>query len=102
MAKDSNKRRVLARRKQELDYAIAHGFSPEAVRLRAEKLRAAEVAVLKKYRGPFAHVEGAPGHSTWEAMQARWEGLSVDEMVELSAGWGPEPTLRDVHFGAAG
>ena len=102
MAKDSNKLGVLARRKRELDHAIAHGFSLEAVQRRTEKLRAAAVAVLKKYRGAFAHVEGAPGHLRWEALQARWEGLSVDEVIELSARWGPEPTGRDVRFGDAG
>ena len=102
MAKDSNKLRVLARRKQELDHAIAHDCSPAAVQLRAEKLRAAAVAVLKKYRGAFAHVEGAPGHSSWEALQSHWEGLSVDEIIDLSARWGREPTLRDVRFGDAG
>ena len=102
MAKDSNKRRVLARRKQELDHAIMHGFTSEALQLRAEKLRSAAVAVLKKYRGAFAHVEGASGHSTWESLQARWEGMKVGEIIELSAQWGSKPTLSDVRFGRPG
>ena len=50
MAKDSDKLRVLTRRKQELDHAIMHGYSAEAINVRAEKLRLAALAVLKKWR----------------------------------------------------
>ena len=96
MARDSNKQRVLARRKQELDHAMTHGYSAAALHMRADKLRAAAVAVLKKCRGPFAHVEGGPGNSVWKSLQARWEGLAVDEIIERSAGWGQRPTLCDL------
>jgi hypothetical protein len=99
VAKDSNKLRVLTRRKQELDHAIAHGYSAESLRIRAEKLRVEAIAVLKKYRGDFAHIEGAPGHSIWKSLQTRWEGLTVEEIIERSGGWGPQPTVRDVRFG---
>jgi hypothetical protein len=91
MAKDSDKRRVLTRRKQELDHAIRHSYSMEAVTLRAEKLRAAALAVLKKYRS-------RGGLAGEESLQARWEGLSVEEIVELTVGWGPQPTLRDIRL----
>lgn len=102
MAKDSDKCQVLARRKQELGHALTHGFSPEAIELLADKLKAAAVAMLKKYAGTFAHVGGAPGHSEWKSLQARWEGLTVDEVIELSARWGSKPTLRDVRFVGVG
>ena len=36
VAKDSDKRRVLTRRKQELDHAIANGYPAEALHVRAE------------------------------------------------------------------
>ena len=88
VAKDSDKRRVLARRKQELDHAIRHGYLAETINVRVEKLRAAALAVLKKY--PDAN---------WESTRARWEVLTADEIVEISTGWGPQPTLRDVQFG---
>ena len=58
--------------------------------------------MLKKYRGSFAHVQGGPGHSTWESFQARWEAMPVDEIIELSAKWGTRPTIRDVQFGGSG
>jgi hypothetical protein len=102
VAKDSDKRRVLIRRKQELDHAIANSYPARALHVRAEKLRAAAIAVLKKYRGAFAHVEGGPGHSAWESFQARWAAMTVDEIIELSAGWGTPPTLCDVRFGNDG
>ena len=95
-AKDSNKHRVLTRRKQELDHAMAHAYPAAAIHIRADKLRMAAVAVLKKCRGDFAHVEGGPGNSAWKSLQALWEGLTVDEIIELSAGFGPRPTLRDL------
>jgi hypothetical protein len=87
---------VLDRRKQELDHALKHGYSADAVQVRAEKLRAAAIAVLKKHRGAFAHIEGAPGNSTWKSLQASWEGLTVGQIIEITAGWGPRPMLRDL------
>lgn len=99
MAKDSDKRSVLNRRKQELDHALRHGFPPAAVEVRVEKLRAAAIAVLKKNSGPFALVEDGPGNAAWKALRARWEALSVDEIVALTAEWGSQPTVRGIRFG---
>jgi hypothetical protein len=87
VAKDSNKLRVLARRKQELDHAIAHGLSSDALHKRAEKLRTAAVAVLKKYRNAIA---------SSESFQMRWAELTVDEIIRLSVKWGSQPTLRNI------
>ena len=88
MAKNSDKRLVLARRKQELEHAMRHGYSTEVIHVRAEKLKAAAIAVLKKYHA-----------ANWEFLRARWEVLTADEIIELSAGWGPQPTHRDARFG---
>ncbi len=99
MAKDSDKRRVLQRRKQELEHAIKHSYSIERVQTRAEKLRSAAIAVLKKYGGPFVLVEGTRDNSIWIAMQMRWESLLISEIIGLSSRWGTHPTVRDVQIG---
>lgn len=98
MAKDADKRRVLVRRKRELDHAITHNLSSEILRKRAEKLRAAAIAVLKKCRDAFAHIEGAPGNSDWESIKAKWDGLSVEQIINLSTHWNSQPTLKDLQF----
>lgn len=99
MAKDSNKSRVLQRRKQELDHALDNAYPPEAVRVRAEKLRAAAIAVLKRCGGPFPLVRGTWGNVAWTTMRARWEALSVREIIGLSSRWGACPRLRDLQIG---
>ncbi len=83
MAKDSKKRPVLDRRKKELDHAIKHGLTAEVIARRAEKVRAAAITVIKKERGSFAHVEGAPGNEEWKMLTARWEQLTTAEILEL-------------------
>lgn len=98
MAKDSNKRRVLDRRKEELDHALKHDLAPAAIARRAEKVRAAAIAVIKKYRGPFAHVEGGPGNTRWRELEQRWDQLTIDEIVEIVRRWPPRPALRDVYL----
>jgi hypothetical protein len=87
MAKDSNKYRVLVRRTQELDHAIRHGFPAEKVHERAEKLRAAVLAVLKKR-----------GFAAGDSLRAWWERLSVEEILAVAAGWGPQPSFREIRL----
>lgn len=98
MAKDSNKRQVLNRRKQELDHALNHGFEAAVIARRAERLRTAAIVVIKKLRGKFAHVSGAPGNKEWIALTERWQRFTTDEIVELSKKWQAVPTLQDVHL----
>ena len=99
MAKDSDKGRVLQRRKQELDHALKNAYPLAAVQVRAEKLRAAAIAVLKQHGGPFPMVEGTWGHTAWTMMRARWEALSIREIIGLSSRWGACPTFRDIQIG---
>jgi len=99
VAKDSDKRRVLQRRKQELDHALKNAYPLAAVQVRAEKLRAAAIAVLKKHGGPFPLVEGTWGNIAWTTMRARWEALSISEIIGLSSRWGTHPTFRDIQIG---
>ncbi len=69
MAKDSDKRSVLDRRKQELGHALNHDLEAAVIARRADKVRAAALAVIKKYRRPFAHVEGEPGNKEWNELK---------------------------------
>ncbi len=101
MAKDSNKVRVLQRRKQELDHALKNAYPAEALQVRAEKLRSAAIAVLKKYGGPFPMVEGTSGNVAWTTVRARWEALSISEIIGLSSRWGAQPSYRDLQIGDA-
>ena len=98
MAKDSDKGRVLVRRKRELDHALNHEFAAAAIARRADKVRAAAIAVIKKNRGPFAHIEGGPGNREWNELKERWEQLTTDEIVELVKHWPPRPAFRDVQL----
>jgi hypothetical protein len=87
VAKDSNKYRVLVRRKQELDHALRHGYPLEKVYMRAERLRAAVLSVLKKR-----------ATASVDSLRARWEGLSVEDITAITAGWGPHPTRREIRL----
>ena len=98
MAKDSNKHAVLVRRKKELDHALKHEFSAAAIAKRAGKVRAAAIAVIKKYRGPFGHLEGQPGNREWKELKETWAQLTTDEIVQLVRSWPPSPAIRDVYL----
>ena len=98
MAKDSNKRAVLNRRKLELDHAITNEFSASAIVRRAEKLRAAALAVAKKYCGDFAHLEGCPGNRDWIELKTQWEQFTIDEVIEIASHWPEKPTVRHVRL----
>ena len=98
MAKDSDKRSVLVRRKKELDHALKHDFATAAIARRAEKVRSAAIAVIKKHRWAFAHLEGAPGNREWKELKERWDQLTTDEIVALVRQWPPRPAIRDVRF----
>ncbi len=87
MAKDSNKRRVLDRKKQELDHALRHNYSIEKLHVRAEKLRTAVLAVLKKMRSLID-----------DSLVERWKGMCVEEVLERAAKWDPHPTWRDIRL----
>ena len=102
MAKDSNKSRVLQRQKQELDHALKNAYPLEVLQVRAEKLRAAVIAVLKKSGGPFPMIEGTTGNIAWTTMRARWEALPIREIIRLSSQWGTHPTFRDIQIGDDG
>lgn len=90
MAKESNKRRVLNRRKQELDHAIKHKLSASVVVRRAEAIRIAVLAVIKKsadlYSGPIARLF---------EVRDKWLQLTTDEIVELARKWPAKPRVRD-------
>jgi hypothetical protein len=98
MAKDSDKRRLLNRRKQEIDHALNHGFDAAAIACRADKLRTAAIAVIKKFRSDFAHVSGAPRKKEWIELTERWERFTTDEIVELAKKWEAIPSLQDVQL----
>ena len=98
MAKDSDKRAVLNRRKLELDHAINNEFTASAVARRAEKLRAAAIAVAKKYRGDFAHLEDCPGNRDWIKLKEQWEQFTIDEIIEIALNWPERPTVRHVRL----
>jgi hypothetical protein len=94
MAKNSNKLAVLARRKNELDHALKHDFSSEAVAKRAEKVRSAAIAVIKKFRGDFADYEG--GSDGWNELPQKWKQLTTSEIAAIVGKWRPNPGAREV------
>lgn len=98
MAKDSNKRIVLVRRKKELDHALKHDLGPDSVSKRAEKLRAAAIALIKKCRSPFAEVEGGPGNKEWTELNQQWEQLTIEEIVALVSKWSSNPGMREIQL----
>ena len=44
--------------------------------------------MLKKHGGPFPLVEATWGNIAWTTMRARWEALSISEIIGLSSRWG--------------
>lgn len=109
MAKDSDKRAVLAKRKVELEHALKHEFSDALITKRAEKLRFAAIRLIKKelgrdYSMPSDGVPVFPESSQymdWFRLTMKWDALSTAEIIELAGDWPDNPTVRDLgHYQA--
>lgn len=109
MAKDSNKRAVLAKRKLELEHAIRHDFSDSIIAKRVEKVRFAALKLIKKdlgqnYTMPLDGIPLQPESSRymdWFRLAEKWNSLASSEIVELVKQWPDNPSVRDLgHYRA--
>ena len=91
MAKDSNKRAVLAKRRVELLHAIAHDFSETVVSQRLEKLRFAALKLIKKESNVSLH-----GSTNYDELTEKWNSLSQTQILELANDWPDNPSIRDL------
>lgn len=83
---------LIARRKQELDHAIKNGFDQAQIALRAERVRAAVLTALKKYRVRSTLVDKKPVSTR----ESKWANVPTDEIIEVTRLWKDRPTLGDI------
>ncbi len=96
MAKNSDKNRVLERRRVELLHAIEHQLCPEAVLKRVTALKQAVIGVAKKQHvthSPFRRIEDNP---EWQTVNACWTAFTTDEVVAIVQRWSDRPSYKDV------
>jgi hypothetical protein len=93
---NSDKSSLLARRKLELDHAIKHGFDQVKIARRADRVRAAVIAVLKKDRSRYLIDPSGPRARDWKAIEDKWRNMSTDEVIEMSRHWTTRPSSRDL------
>ena len=80
MAKNSDKRAVVEKRRMELLHAIRHDFSEHQILMRVEKLRFAAFKFIKKeFDGRSS---GIP-----DGLIEGWEAMTPDEIIELAKIW---------------
>ena len=96
MAKNSDKNRVLERRRIELLHAIKHEANTEAIAKRVTALKHAVFGVAKKH-----HVTGRPflkfaDNSEWRMVNSCWESFTTDEVISIVSRWAEHPTYKDV------
>ena len=104
MAKNSDKRAVVAKRKVELVHAIRNDFPDDQILARAEKLRFAAIKFIKKRLGQesSAAPDGSPRYPgsnrymDWYRLTERWKSMTVEEVIELANSWPVKPSLRDL------
>jgi hypothetical protein len=90
MAKNSDKRSLLDRRKREFDHAIAHGFDQVRIDRCAERVRNAVIAVLKKNRARrTAYSEKSPSEEAWANM-------SIQDVIQRVRRWDSRPSEREI------
>ena len=92
MAKDSNKRAVLARRKVELAHAVNNDFSNAIIAKRIGKLRFAAVKFIKKVSGHS--IEQRDGYLE---LTEKWDSLSHAEIIRIADQCPANPSIRDLH-----
>ena len=101
MARNSGKISRLSRRKGELEHAIKHEFKYEVIMMKAEKVRAAALIVLKKSRPPFFEYDDTEEIRIWKALEDRWRSLSLEEIVEIVPRWPDSFSMRDIRLSAS-
>ncbi len=93
---NSDKRTLLARRKRELDHAIEHGFDELKIAHRADKVRSAVLAVLKKYRNPLTQQVESEIAPEWKVLEGKWATMPTADIIDAARHWPERPTLRDL------
>ena len=96
MARNSDKNRVLARRRIELLNAVKHGANAEALAKRVTALKNAVFAVAKKH-----HVRHRPflkfaDNSEWFIVQCCWESFTTDKVILVVSSWGERASYKDI------
>jgi hypothetical protein len=80
IANHQKKKRIFAKREQELEHAIKNNLSLEKIIRAAEKLREAKLNVFKC---EFSKDSVLPAHCYVPKDEAKvWENYSVDEIIE--------------------
>jgi len=89
MAKNSDKRAVVEKRRVELLHAIRGEFSEDQILTRVEKLRFAIFKFIKKeFNGRSS---GAPN-----GLVEKWDSMSAERIIVIANSWPKNPTIRNV------
>lgn len=96
MAKDSDKKRVLEKRRVELLHSIEHDADQEMIQKRVIKLLEAIYAVAKKEQSRIHPFTSEAKNEQLQAIKRGWESLAIEKVVAIVAGWPENPTYREV------
>ena len=89
MAKNSDKRAVVAKRRTELLHAIRNEYPSDQILTRVEKLRFAVTKFVKKE----LHRTLADEPSS---LTEKWNLLTADKIIEIAQAWPESPAFKDM------
>ena len=96
MAKNSDKDRVLERRRMELLHAIKHDASADIVAKRIEALKQAVFGVAKKHNVSYRPFTQFADNHEWQMIVHCWEAMTPEMVVAVVQSWTNGPAYRDV------
>ena len=98
MTRNSDKLSRLDRRMRELEHAIKHDAESEIISKKADRVRAAVLTALKKFRPAFFEQSDSGAIQKWGILERRWEAISTDEIIAKTRLWGEHVAIRDLRF----
>ncbi len=99
MAKDSDKNRVLERRRVQLLHAIRNAADHNALEKCVSELLRAVLSVIKKHHVQYHPFQKFDENTEWKAVTDHWTRMKMDDVIAIVSKWRERPSYTEI-FGA--
>lgn len=96
MAKNSDKNRVLERRRVQLLHAIRNESDHDALEKRVSDLLRAVSSVIKKHHVRYHLFQEFNQNSEWKTVTDRWSRMTTDDVIAIVSKWRERPSYTDI------
>ncbi|MCA9038206.1 MAG: hypothetical protein KDA91_23940 [Planctomycetaceae bacterium] len=96
MAKNSDKNRMLERRRVQLLQAIRIGADHDILEKRVSELLRAVLSVVKKHHTRYYPFQDFDENAEWKAVVDHWTTMKTDDIIAVVSAWREGPCYTQV------